>query len=323
MALIQVLAALLLDWRFGDPYNWPHPVRYIGKFIALWDGMALRMQKRGRRPITEALLGAAGCAVTVAGAFFCVWAVLEALGLIWPGLKWLGELYFLYAALAARCLANEARRVERALAAGDLPEARRRLGGLVGRDTRELSGSAVIRATVETVSENLTDGVVSPLFWAALGSPFGLSAPLCWAYKACNTLDSMVGYRNERYRWLGWASARLDDGMNFIPARLSGIALVLAAQLLWKRGTQGWRALLRDHRRHRSPNGGWTEAAAAGILGIQLGGGSFYGGQWVEKPIMGDDLRPPVPAHIGQICWLLWPAVLIALAPLTVLWLLP
>ncbi len=317
MALIQALLALALDWRLGDPPAWPHPVRCIGRFIALWDRWAWALMSRRRNGLVERFLGLLGCLATVAATFGILWALLELAGQIAPALRWLVELYFLYAALAGRCLALEARGVEQALAQGDLTLARRRLGGLVGRDTQALEAPDLIRAAVETAAENLSDGVVAPLFWAAVGSPWGLALPLCWAYKACNTLDSMVGYRDDRHRWLGWASARLDDGLNLLPARLSGCCLVLAAGLLWRRGGQGWRIMIRDHRCHRSPNGGWTEAAAAGILGIRLGGGSFYGGQWVEKPILGDDLRPPAPADIGRLCALLGPATALALLALS------
>jgi adenosylcobinamide-phosphate synthase len=192
-----------------------------------------------------------------------------------------------YTCLAARSLHGESRIVADALGRGDLPEARRLLARIVGRDTEQLSEPEIWRALVETVSENSSDGVIAPLLFLMLGGP-----PLALAYKAVNTLDSMVGYKNERYLLFGWASARFDDLANYIPARLTGLLMVVAASLTGLSGRNAWRIMCRDGRNHASPNSGVPEAAAAGALGVQLGGTNKYFGLPVAKPTIGAALNP-------------------------------
>jgi adenosylcobinamide-phosphate synthase len=196
-----------------------------------------------------------------------------------------------WSCLAARSLHRESRLVADALVRGDLVEARRYLSNIVGRDTAELDEAEVWRATVETVAENTSDGVIAPLFYLCIGGPV-----LAIAYKAVNTLDSMVGYRNERYKSLGWASARCDDLANFMPARLTGLLMVAAAPLFGFPPGNAWRIMCRDGRNHSSPNSGIPEAAVAGALGVRLGGASIYSGKRVEKPTIGDPLKPLSPA---------------------------
>lgn len=188
-----------------------------------------------------------------------------------------------YFTLATRDLHVETRRVLKALEAGNLARARQELSFLVGRDTAHLSEPEVIRALVETIAENLSDGVIAPLFYLGLGGP-----PWAMTYKAINTLDSMVGYKKERFRHMGWASARLDDAANFIPARLSGGLVVISAFLLGKPWRDSLEILRRDRRQHQSPNSAWPEAATAGALGVQLGGLNYYGGQPSPKPFIGN-----------------------------------
>jgi adenosylcobinamide-phosphate synthase len=193
------------------------------------------------------------------------------------------SIFLAYTTLATRSLHVETKKVLQALEAGDLERARRELSLLVGRDTAHLDEPEILRALVETIAENISDGVIAPLFYLGLGGP-------AWAmtYKAINTLDSMVGYKNERYRHIGWASARLDDLANFFPARLAGLMIALSSFILGKSWRDSLTILGRDHGRHESPNSAWPEAAMAGALGVQLGGLNYYFGQPNQKPFIGD-----------------------------------
>ena len=238
------------------------------------------------------------------------WLLLEGLRGLSPCLAWPVEVWFTYQLLAARALQKESMAVCPPLAAGDLAGAREAVSRIVGRDTQRLDEAGVVKAAVETVAENTSDGVTAPLLFLALG---GL--PLGMVYKAVNTMDSMVGYRNERYRWFGTAAARLDDVLNWIPARLSGLMMCLAAALL--PGCSGRRALrvfFRDRRKHSSPNSAHTEAACAGALGVQLAGDAWYFGKKVSKPTIGDGLRPVERADVARACRLMYVTELLTLA---------
>ena len=207
----------------------------------------------------------------------------------------------IYWAISIKDLAAHARAVYLPLREGNLSAAREALAKIVGRETSQLTEAGVIRATVETIAENTVDGVISPLFYAALGGP-----PLVWAFKAASTLDSMVGYKTGPYREFGWAGARLDDLLNWLPARLSGGFFTLAAWLTGLDWRQTWRVCRRDGRRHASPNAGWPEAAISGALGLRLGGPNIYHGELVEKPWIGDGLREPETADILKTIRLLY-----------------
>jgi adenosylcobinamide-phosphate synthase len=202
---------------------------------------------------------------------------------------------FLWTGLACRDLTTHARAVRQALVAGDLPLARERVGWLVGRDTADMDEAEIARAAVESVGENLVDGVTAPLFWAAVGGPVGILL-----YKAVNTLDSTFGYRNERYLQFGWASARLDDVVNWVPARLTLPFMVAASWCQGLRPGATWRIGWRDHGQHPSPNSGWSEAAMAGALGVRLGGENSYGGVRSRRPHLGDPLETLQARHIGR-----------------------
>ncbi|MDP6111291.1 MAG: adenosylcobinamide-phosphate synthase CbiB [Planctomycetota bacterium] len=291
----QILAALGLDLLAGDPRWLPHPVRAIGWFAQWLEPMARRVHRSPR-----------SAGITTAA------AVLGVTGLISFGMwKLAGELhpfagdavsiYLIYAAVAARDLVRHSRHVYDALAKKDLPEARRRIAFLVGRDTDCLEESGVVRAAVESVAENTVDGVTAPVFFAFLFGPVG-----AMVYRAVNTLDSTFGYRNERYEQFGWASARLDDAINFVPARLTGATVCLAAALLHRRGREALRILTRDARNHTSPNAGRPEAAMAGALGVQLGGLNTYFGQPSEKPTIGDPTEALAKEHILQANRTMW-----------------
>jgi adenosylcobinamide-phosphate synthase len=222
-----------------------------------------------------------------------------------PAASLLGHAALVYWGLAARSLGHEARL---ASDAPDLESARCELALIVGRDTKELDRGEICRACVETVAENCADGVVAPLFWYALGGPAAL-----WAFKAVSTLDSMVGYRDRRYRELGWASARLDDLANLVPARLAWLLIAAASPIVGERGGAALRIGWRDGRKHESPNAAWGEAAMAGALGIQLGGPATYAGVIDAKPLLGDPGEPIGPHTVHRAVRVLWVASALAL----------
>jgi adenosylcobinamide-phosphate synthase len=207
--------------------------------------------------------------------------------------------------LAARDLIDHVVSVQRALQSVSLMEARAAVAKIVGRDTEEMAESDIVRATVETIAESMADGIMAPLFYLVLGG-----APLALAYKAVSTLDSMIGHMDDRYRWFGWAAARLDDVANFLPARITALLLVLSAGIVsrsWPAMQRAWKILLRDGRQHPSPNSGRPEAAMAGALGVQLGGINRYEGLPVEHPCLGDPDQPLSRTHIGMaLTLMLW-----------------
>ena len=202
--------------------------------------------------------------------------------------------------IAVTCMAKEARGVGRALKLGVEP-ARKQVARIVGRDTQNLDEEEIIKATVETVAENTTDGVISPILYALIGGPV-----LLWGYKAVNTLDSMVGYMDDKYRDIGWSSAKLDDILNYVPARLTALLMTLAAWITGLDGKNAWRIIRRDHANHKSPNSAWSEAAAAGALHVQLGGTHLYFGKPVAKPTIGDNDRPAEEEDIRRVNRLLY-----------------
>jgi len=283
---LLVAAALLLDLLLGDPRGYPHPVRVMGWAIERLEGPL-------RRSFRPRLAGAVLWAVVTGSSF------VAAQGLILLGAtihRWVGlgvHLLLLWTALALRDLDRESRDVHEALKDGDLPRARRMLSRIVGRDTDGLPRSEVIRAAVESVAENTVDGVLSPIFYALLGG-----APLAMAFKAVSTLDSMVGHRDERYREFGTVSARADDLLNFLPARISACLIPVAALLLGMDWRESWRCILRDRKKSPSPNAGIPEAAFAGALGIALGGPLSYGGRRYELPEIGPRSKDREPEDI-------------------------
>jgi len=263
----ELLAGVALDLACGDPPWLPHPVRAIGK-LAEW---AEAYWRKSRLPLR---LSGGMFSITVVGASACV---------IKAAPRFLRR-YWIYSFLACRDLDAQARHVISALEKNDLAEARRRLSFIVGRDTGQLNQSEIVRAVIETVAENLSDGVIAPLLYLALGGPAGMAA-----YKAINTLDSMVGHRNERYRDFGLVSAKIDDLANFVPARLSAILVCCAAALVpGLSAIRAFRTMLRDARSQPSPNAGYPEAAVAGALGVQLGGLNYYSGIPSRKATLGE-----------------------------------
>ena len=281
--LLLLLAALALEPLLGEARGplrrLPHPVRTIGALIAVLDR---KLNREERSPADRRLRGVL-VVVVVAGLAAATGWMISWLGRQLP-FGWLGELALVVALLAQRSLFRHVRAVGMALAERGLEAGRAEVAHIVGRDVRQLDENGVARAAIESCAESFSDGVVAPAFWYVL---FGLPGML--AYKAVNTLDSMVGYRNERYRDFGWASARLDDAMNIVPARLAGLLLSGAALAVpGARPSAGLRTMLRDARLHRSPNAGWPEAAMAGALGLSLAGPRRYPGLVVDDPWIGD-----------------------------------
>lgn len=276
-----IFLALLIDLAIGDPRWLPHPVVAIGRLITVLD--------RGLRRdwCSERLAGVVLLLLVVTGAAGTVWALLRGLSLLLPAAGWVAALLISSTCLASRSLHTESARVADALQAGDLPRARLYLSYIVGRDTDRLEEPEIWRAVVETVAENTSDGIIAPLFWLTVGGPVA-----AMAYKAVSTLDSMVGYRNPRYLRMGWASARMDDVLNYIPARLSALLLIIAAPLAGCSASGAVRITLRDRLNHPSPNSGHPEAAAAGALGVRLGGAASYSGNPSWKEYIGDALHP-------------------------------
>ena len=292
--IAALIAGYLLDLLLGDPEWLYHPVRLIGKYISFAEN---HLRKRGGNlRISALVLTASTALLTMAAVALILW-LLKLTGDVplfigMALLDWMG--------IAVTCMAKEARNVGKALKLGVDP-ARKQVARIVGRDTQNLAEEEIIKATVETVAENTTDGVVSPLLFALIGGPV-----LLWGYKAVNTLDSMVGYMDDKYRDIGWSSAKLDDILNYIPARLTALLMILAARLTGLDGKNALRIVRRDHANHKSPNSAWSEAAAAGALHIQLGGTHLYFGKPVEKPTIGDDDRPAEEEDIRRVNSLLY-----------------
>ena len=301
--LAAILAGYLLDLCLGDPHSMPHPVRAIGNLI-VWLEKYLR--PAGKKHATERGERRAGvlfvCLVllvtgSVAGAI--LW--ISRLGGIW--IQTVVEAVMTYYLLAARSLRDESMAVCRKLEAGEIEEARYAVSMIVGRDTKPLSEAGIARAAVETVAENASDGVIAPLFYLAIGGPL-----LGWLYKAVNTMDSMVGYKNDRYLHFGRAAAKLDDLVNLIPSRLAALLFIVSAYLLRYDGKNAYRIWRRDRRNHKSPNSAQTESACAGALGLRLAGDAWYFGKLVPKPYIGDEIHPIEPQDIRRVNRLMYGA---------------
>lgn len=322
--ILDIVAAYIIDLIVGDPYWLPHPVRFIGYLISKTETVLRNIieriiKKKGiyRKSVEKAskikssertqrtenlnysvninkiqkMEGIAGgilALVVVSATFLVVFLILEVARYIHPTLFHILNIYFIYSAFATRCMTVEAMKVHERLTKKDLKGAREKVGMLVGRETCNLDEEEVIRAVVETTAESTLDGVISPIFYAILGSIFGIGASVAYVFKAVSTLDSMVGYMNEKYKNLGRVSARLDDVLNYIPARLSGVIIPVASFVCGKGFKDSFRIMLRDRKNHKSPNSAYPEGAVAGALGVRLGGANVYFGKVVEKPTIGD-----------------------------------
>ena len=300
-AALVLLAAMVLDGLVGDPRWLPHPIRWMGLAIEKAEPICRCL------PLPLTLSGGLMSAGLILMTGAMGWGLVSLGAWIHPMVGTSLEITLIFYCLSARSLAAAAMGVWRVLMRGSLAQARAAVAMIVGRETTELDEAGVARAAVETVAENLVDGVIAPLFWAALGG-----APLALAYKMTNTLDSMVGYKNDRYLAFGKVAARLDDLANWLPARLGVPLISLAAALLNRQGERTWQTARRDGRRHSSPNAGWPEAAFAGALGVWLGGPNRYHGRRVSKPTIGKGQRAVTPADIPRACDLMWLTAMIA-----------
>ena len=291
MILQAVVGGFVLDALFGDPAWLPHPVVLMGRCIS-------RLEKflRARLPGTpqgELLGGAMTAFCLPVGTFLATSLVCLAAAKLSPWLGLAVQMFWCGQALAAKGLVQESTNVYAELKKGSLPAARKAVSRIVGRDTEALTAEGVTKAAVETVAENASDGVIAPLLYMLLGG-----APLALTYKAINTMDSMVGYKNEKYLYFGRAAAKLDDVANYIPSRLAALLWIMAAAFTRNDAKGAWRIWRRDRRNHASPNSAQTESACAGALGVQLAGPAYYFGEYYPKPTIGDPLRPIEPEDI-------------------------
>lgn len=300
---LDLLLAVLLDWVIGDPPAWPHPVKWMGALIAKEEALVRRVA-RSRRAMLSG-----GAILVLCNLLFAFGLPLMALRLLtpFPAAHHALNIYLLYACFAARCLRDEALKVSQAFAQG-IEAARHRLSFIVGRDTAHLDEPDIVRATVETVAENTSDGVIAPLLYAIIGG-----APLAMTYKMVNTMDSMLGYMNDKYRDIGCVPAKTDDVWNFVPARLTGVLMILGSVLRFD-VTRGWRVMWRDRRNHKSPNCAYPEGAVAGLLGVRLGGENVYFGERVWKPTIGDPTRLLDRADIARTVEIMFRAEILGMA---------
>ena len=306
MIELAVLGGFALDALFGDPAWLPHPVVYMGKAIS-----ALEKQLRSRLPKTpqgELLGGAILAAALPVGTFALTSVVCLAAAKLSPWLGLAVQMFWCGQALATKGLAQESTNVYKELIKPDLPAARKAVSRIVGRDTQNLTLEGVTKAAVETVAENASDGVIAPLFYMLLGG-----APLALTYKAVNTMDSMLGYKNEKYLYFGRAAAKLDDVVNYLPSRIAGLLWVAAAALTGNDAKGAWRIWRRDQRNHASPNSAQIESACAGALNVQLAGPAYYFGEYYAKPTIGDALRPIEPEDIRRANRMMYTESLLAL----------
>lgn len=307
-AAILTIAALL-DYVIGDPWNWLHPVQVMGWGIERYTKFAL---KQWQTPVVQRLAGVVLAIVTLSLSGLVGWLIVRAAQWLHP---WIGIAVgsvLLSSCFAGHSLRRAATDVLRPLEQQDLATARAKLSLYVGRDTKDLPESEILRAVLETVTENAIDGVMAPLFWAIVGSltPIG-SVPFALTYKAASTLDSMVGYRTPPYTYIGWCSARLEDILTWLPCRLAVLSLIS----LSSRPGHVWKICRRDAPKDPSPNAGWSESAYAAMLEVQLGGTNYYQGVAKPKPLLGDNNRPITPAiiqqatHLTRWNFLLWLAI--------------
>lgn len=304
--LLAAALGCLLDALLADPAWMPHPVVLMGRCITALERGLRRIFPQ--TPEGERRAGACLAVILPLGTLAVCGGAIFLANLIHPALAFGLQVLWCWQALAARGLVQESCRVLAELEKGDLESARKAVSRIVGRDTQALTAQGVTKAAVETVAENFSDGVVAPLFYLMIGG-----APLGMMYKAVNTMDSMVGYKNDRYLHFGRYAAKLDDVANYLPSRLSALLLLAGGVLTGGNGKNGWRIWRRDRRNHASPNSAQTEAACAGLLEIQLAGNASYFGKVVEKPTIGDPIRPVEPEDIRRANRMMMTASLLAL----------
>jgi len=298
--VIDLILAVVLDLLIGDPYWFPHPVIYIGKLISTLDKFARKICK------TNMQFKAFGGVIVVIVAL-CSFLVPFMILKISSEVFWLYHILniiLLWTTIATKCLHKEGIKVYDSLARNDINDARVKLSYIVGRDTRTLSEYEIIRADVETIAENTADGVIAPILFAIMGG-----APLAMMYKGINTMDSMLGYMNEKYKYIGFFPAKTDDVFNFIPARITGVLMCLAAPLVGGNITQSIKVMIRDRKNHKSPNCAYPEGAAAGAMRVQLGGTNVYFGEKMYKPTIGNKIKDLGKQHIVDTIKLMYGAM--------------
>lgn len=282
MGLIDIIVAVLLDFAIGDPHWFPHPVIYIGKLISC-------LEEKGRKHFKS------NNGLKILGGLIVLTIIIISFGIplliLWMAKDkfWIYHILniiILWTTLAAKSLKVEGKRVYYALKHEDIQDARKKLSYIVGRDTNELTKEDIIRADIETIMENTADGIIAPLFYAMIGG-----APLAMMYKGVNTMDSMLGYMNDKYINLGFFPAKVDDIFNFIPARISGALICLSAPIVNGSIIRSFKIMIRDRKNHKSPNCAYPEGAAAGAMDIQIGGTNVYFGEIVYKPTIGDKIK--------------------------------
>jgi adenosylcobinamide-phosphate synthase len=299
--VLAITLALLIDKIIGDPHTWPHPVKWIGSLIGFLD----KKWNHGPNRQWKGILMVLVILVTV---FTLTWLICLLAYKLHFLIGIAVESLLIATTIAHKSLKEAAMEVHAPLESGDLQNARHKLSYIVGRDTEHLNEGEIVRGTVETVAENTSDGVIAPCFWAWIGG-----APIALVYRAINTCDSMVGYKNDRYSDFGWASARIDDVVNWIPSRLTAVVMLLANRPFNISRKLAFRILFRDARKHPSPNSGWCEAGAAALLGVELGGTNTYKGVISNRALMGNSIYPLHRNHIMKVNQILSQTVLLFL----------
>lgn len=306
---MPVYFSVILDFFLGDPKKLPHPIILVGKLISLYE----RIFYRGNKKVMGFIFMMATL-ITVGG---ILWLLLWLAG-HWPVIYWLVTVYLLYTSLAWRSLKKETGYVFQALAKGNIVKARKMLSYVVGRDTENLNEEEIVKATVETMGENTIDGVLAPLFYMFIGYFCGLPVIFVYIYKTINTLDSMVGYKNDKYSEFGYFSAKLDDVVNWLPARIGSLLMLLGGGLLGYDLKSGFKIWRRDRFAHNSPNSAQSESVVAGLLGLKLGGAHFYFGKEVYKPTIGDEIRKPDLKDYLRCCNILDMSVMLSMLLFTI-----
>ena len=304
--LAAIIAGFILDLIFGDPHWLPHPICLIGNLIGFIEGNLRPKLAPNKNAL---LLGGALMVIIVLVISFAVpMAILLAAAMVSPWLAFALETLMCYQIFATKCLRDESMKVYDALHNNDLADARVKLSWIVGRDTKNLDEEEITKGAVETVAENTADGIIAPMFYMFIGG-----VPLAFLYKGINTMDSMVGYKNDKFLYFGRCAAKLDDVANLIPARITGLVMIAAAFLLGLNGPGAWKVFWRDRYNHLSPNSAMTESVTAGALNIQLGGDHFYFGKLVHKDTIGDNIRPVCPEDIKKTNNLLYMTAVLCL----------
>lgn len=300
MIVFVIISAIILDWILGDPINWPHPIVYMGKLISFFE-------KTSRKYFPNNLKI---CGFVLAFLSLIIVAFIsETILILSKNIHYYIFIavciYMTYTTLAAKCLNDEVLKIYESLKNDNIQLTRIKIGYLVGRDTSSLDTDEIIRASIETAAENIIDGVLAPIFYFFIGSIWGHGVTFALMYKLINTIDSMIGYKNDKYGDIGYCGAKLDDIVNYIPARIGSISIILSAIFKKYQIIRGFKIMIRDHKNHKSPNCGYPEAAVAGLLDIQLGGTNIYFGEVVYKPTLGDKIEKLELNHIKKTCVLI------------------